>query len=64
MDVKPITLYGQQYNPDAAFGGRIKVAIVLMHFNYGGAERMVSLLASHLDLNCFEVRVFCIFFFF
>lgn len=61
MDVKPITLYGQQYNPDAAFGGRIKVAIVLMHFNYGGAERMVSLLASHLDLNRFEVRVFCIF---
>lgn len=41
--------------------GRLKVAIVLMHFNYGGGERMVSLLASHLDLSRFDVRVFCVY---
>lgn len=41
--------------------GRLKVAITLMHFNYGGAEKMVSLLASHLDLTRYEVRVFCVF---
>lgn len=40
---------------------RLKVAIVLMHFNYGGGERMVSLLASHLDLSRFDVRVFCVY---
>ena len=40
---------------------RLKIAIVLMHFNYGGAEKMVSLLASHLDLSRFEVRVFCVY---
>lgn len=39
---------------------RIRVAIVLMCFNYGGGEKMVSLLASHLDLSRFDVRVFCI----
>ena len=40
---------------------RLKIAIVLMHFNYGGAEKMVSLLASHLDLSKYEVRVFCVY---
>lgn len=40
---------------------RIKVAIVIMHFNYGGAERMVALLASRLDLLKYDVRVFCIY---
>lgn len=40
---------------------KTKVAIVLMHFNYGGGERMVSLLASHIDLNHFDVRVFCVY---
>ena len=34
---------------------------MLMHFNYGGAEKMVSLLASHLDLSKCEARVFCVF---
>lgn len=58
---KPITLYGRKHELHIAPGERIKVAIVLMHFNYGGAERMVSLLASHLDLNRFEVRAFCVY---
>lgn len=40
---------------------KTRVAIVLMHFNYGGGERMVSLLASHIDLNHFDVRVFCVY---
>lgn len=40
---------------------RIRVAIVLMYFGNGGAERMVSELVSHLDLSRFEVRAFCIF---
>lgn len=40
---------------------RIKVAIALMHFDYGGAERMVAHLASHLDLTKCDVRVFCIY---
>lgn len=32
-----------------------------MQFGYGGAERMVSLLVSHLDLSKFDVRVFCVY---
>ena len=40
---------------------RTKVAIALMQFGYGGAERMVTLLASHLDTTRFDVRVFCVY---
>ena len=40
---------------------RIKVAVVLMQFGYGGAERMVSLIVSHFDLSKFDVRVFCVY---
>ena len=40
---------------------KIKVAIVLMYFGYGGAEKMVSLLASNIDLKLFDVRVFCVY---
>lgn len=40
---------------------KTRVAIVLPYFGQGGAERMVALLASHIDLSCFSVRVFCIY---
>ena len=38
---------------------RTKVAIVLPFFGHGGAEAMVSRLASHLDLNRVQVQVIC-----
>ena len=56
-----ITLERRNVMPRSGEDGRLKVAIVLMHFNYGGGERMVSLLASHLDLSRFDVRVFCVY---
>lgn len=40
---------------------KLRVAIVLMQFAYGGAERMVALLASHLPLDELEVKVFCVY---
>ncbi|MDO5023352.1 glycosyltransferase [Slackia piriformis] len=40
---------------------RIKIAIVLMHFNYGGGEKMVALLASRLDSAKYEVKVYCVY---
>lgn len=40
---------------------KLRVAIVLMQFGYGGAERMVALLASHLPLDELEVKVFCVY---
>lgn len=40
---------------------KTKVAIVLMYFGNGGAENMVAHLVSHLNLDRFNVRVFCVF---
>lgn len=56
----PITLIADEKRLDS-FQERMKVAIVLMHFNYGGGERMVSLLASNLDINKLDARVYCIY---
>lgn len=58
---KSLTLKGRSQERLETSGDKSKVAIVLMHFNYGGGERMVSLLASHLDLSRFDVRVFCVY---
>lgn len=38
---------------------KTKVAIVLPYFSYGGGERMVALLASHIDLSRFDLLVVC-----
>lgn len=40
---------------------KTRVAIVLPYFGKGGAESMVSRLASHLDLSKIEIKVFCIY---
>ena len=40
---------------------KTKVAIVLSFFGYGGAERMVSRLASHLDLDEVQAEVICVY---
>lgn len=40
---------------------KIKVAIVLPYFGIGGAENMVSRLASHIDLSRVDVEVICIY---
>lgn len=40
---------------------KTRVAIVLPYFAYGGAEVMVSRLASHLDQKNIEAEVICIF---
>lgn len=49
------------HRDDSLMPNRIRVAVVLMYFGNGGAERMVSELVSHLDLSRFEVRMFCIY---
>ena len=38
-----------------------RVAIVLPYFGSGGAENMVSRLASHLDLSRVEAEVICLY---
>lgn len=58
---KSIELEGRGATSSGVSSDKLKVAIVLMHFNYGGGERMVSLLASHLDLSRFDVHVFCVY---
>ena len=40
---------------------KTRVAIVLPGFSYGGAEMMVSRLASHLDTESVEAEVICIY---
>lgn len=40
---------------------KVKVAIVLPYFGPGGAEKMVSQLASGMDNARFETKVFCIY---
>lgn len=40
---------------------KTRVAIVLPYFGKGGAESMVSRLASHLDLSLVDVEVICIY---
>ncbi len=40
---------------------RLRIAVVLPYFGYGGAEQMVSLLTSTIDTVEFDVRVYCIY---
>lgn len=40
---------------------KTRIAVVLPYFGNGGAENMVSRLVGNLDLDCFDVQVFCIY---
>lgn len=40
---------------------RLRIAVILPYFGYGGAEQMVSLLTSRIDTVKFDIRVYCIY---